>query len=56
MNIKQLIIFKYFVEEQNENVVAAKLNITQPTVTFHLKNLNSTYGVDLYYKKENILN
>ena len=51
MNIKQLIIFKYFVEEQNENVVAAKLNITQPTVTFHLKNLNSTYGVDLYYKK-----
>ena len=52
MNIKQLIIFKYFVEEQNENVVAAKLNITQPTVTFHLKNLNSTYGVDLYYKKE----
>ena len=36
MNTKQLLIFKHFVEAQNENVVE-KLGITQPTVTFHLK-------------------
>lgn len=32
-----MLIFKHFVEYQNENMVAEKLNITQPTVTFHLK-------------------
>ena len=37
MNTKQLLIFKHFVEAQNENAVAEKLGITQPTVTFHLK-------------------
>ena len=34
--------FKQFVEFQNENAVAESMNITQPTVTFHLKNLNKT--------------
>ncbi|WP_251521787.1 MULTISPECIES: LysR family transcriptional regulator [Staphylococcus] len=51
MNTKQLMIFKYFVEEQNEIAVAEILGITQPTVTFHLKNLNELYGVKLYSKK-----
>ena len=42
LNTKQLMIFKQFVEFQNENAVAESMNITQPTVTFHLKNLNKT--------------
>lgn len=46
-----MMIFKQFVEFQNENVVAESMNITQPTVTFHLKNLNKYYGIPLYYKK-----
>jgi len=46
-----MLIFKHFVEYQNENMVAEKLNITQPTVTFHLKNLNQRYGTPLYHKK-----
>ena len=32
-----MMIFKNFVELQNENADAKKLGITQPTVTFHLK-------------------
>ena len=56
LNTKQLMIFKQFVEFQNENAVAESMNITQPTVTFHLKNLNKNYGIPLYYKKVNILN
>ncbi|MEX3500264.1 LysR family transcriptional regulator [Staphylococcus capitis] len=51
MNTKQMMIFKQFVEFQNENAVAESMNITQPTVTFHLKNLNKYYGIPLYYKK-----
>ena len=51
MNLKQLMIFKQFVEDQNVNIVADKLNITQPTVTFHLKNLSETHNVPLYHKK-----
>lgn len=51
MNTKQMLIFKHFVEAQNENIVADKLGITQPTVTFHLKNLNKELGVPLYFKK-----
>lgn len=51
LNTKQLMIFKQFVEFQNENAVAESMNITQPTVTFHLKNLNKNYGIPLYYKK-----
>lgn len=46
-----MLIFKHFVEAQNENIVADKLGITQPTVTFHLKNLNKELGVPLYFKK-----
>ena len=46
-----MMIFKQFVEFQNENAVAESMNITQPTVTFHLKNLNKYYGIPLYYKK-----
>ena len=50
-----MMIFKQFVEFQNENAVAESMNITQPTVTFHLKNLNNM--VFLYItKKESILN
>ena len=56
MNTKQMLIFKHFVEYQNENMVAEKLNITQPTVTFHLKNLNQRYGTPLYHKRGSILN
>ncbi|ANZ34589.1 LysR family transcriptional regulator [Staphylococcus carnosus] len=55
MNIKQLMIFKQFVEDQNVNVVAEKLNITQPTVTFHLKNLSETHQVPLYHKKGKLI-
>lgn len=51
MNTKQMLIFKHFVEIQNENAVADKLGITQPTVTFHLKNLNKEFGLSLYFKK-----
>ncbi|MGW9856976.1 LysR family transcriptional regulator, transcriptional activator of the cysJI operon [Staphylococcus hominis] len=51
MNTKQMLIFKNFVELQNENAVAEKLGITQPTVTFHLKNLNNEFGLPLYFKK-----
>lgn len=51
MNTKQLHIFKHFVEAQNENAVAEKLGITQPTVTFHLKNLSKECGLPLYFKK-----
>lgn len=46
-----MMIFKQFVEFQNENAIAESMNITQPTVTFHLKNLNKYYGIPLYYKK-----
>ena len=46
-----MMIFKQFVEFQNENAVAESMNITQPTVTFHLKKLNKYYGIPLYYKK-----
>jgi DNA-binding transcriptional LysR family regulator len=47
MNTKQLLIFKHFVEAQNENAVAEKLGITQPTVTFHLKNLSKVSSIKL---------
>ncbi|MCG3402170.1 LysR family transcriptional regulator [Staphylococcus massiliensis] len=56
MNTKQLMIFKHFVEQQNENVVAEMFQISQPTVTFHLKNLQKSYGVPLYLKKGKQLN
>lgn len=55
MNIKQMMIFKQFVEDQNVNVVAEKLNITQPTVTFHLKNLSAAHHVPLYHKKGKLI-
>ncbi|PUZ17866.1 helix-turn-helix domain-containing protein, partial [Staphylococcus capitis] len=48
MNTKQMMIFKQFVEFQNENAVAESMNITQPTVTFTLKNLHNYYGITLY--------
>ena len=41
---------------QNENAVAEKLGITQPTVTFHLKNLNNELGIPLYFKKRKCFN
>lgn len=56
MNTKQMMIFKNFVELQNENAVAEKLGITQPTVTFHLKNLNNELGIPLYFKKGKCFN
>ena len=46
-----MMIFKQFVEFQNENAVAESMNITQPTVTFHLKNLNKYYGIPKKKKK-----
>ena len=36
LNTKQLMILSNL-EFQNENAVAESMNITQPTVTFHLK-------------------
>ena len=51
-----MMIFKNFVELQNENAVAEKLGITQPTVTFHLKNLNNELGIPLYFKKGKCFN
>ena len=55
LNTKQMMIFKQFVEFQNENVVAESMNITnRRDISF--KNLNKYYGIPLYYKKESILN
>lgn len=51
MNEKQLYIFKLFVEHRNVSLVAEHLNVTQPTVSFHLKNLQDEVGIELYHKK-----
>lgn len=53
MNIKQLKLFKLFVETKNVNTVAEIMQISQPTVSFHLKNLQESYDTELYRKKGN---
>lgn len=53
MNIKQLKLFKLFVETKNINTVANIMQISQPTVSFHLKNLQDSYDTELFRKKGN---
>ncbi|MCU7557889.1 LysR family transcriptional regulator [Macrococcus capreoli] len=53
MNIKQLKLFKLFVETKNVNTVAEMMQISQPTVSFHLKNLQDSYDTELFRKKGN---
>lgn len=47
MNIQQLKVFVYTVKYEKLYLVAKKLNIKQPTVTFHLNKLQDSLGVDL---------
>ncbi|MHA7583990.1 LysR substrate-binding domain-containing protein [Paenibacillus vandeheii] len=51
MNLQQLKVFVYVVELQKLYLVAHKLNITQPTVTFHLNKLQEDAGVALFHTK-----
>ncbi|WP_044477214.1 LysR family transcriptional regulator [Paenibacillus antibioticophila] len=51
MNLQQLKAFVLAVELQKLYLVAQKLNITQPTVTFHLNKLQEEVGVSLFHTK-----
>ncbi|QOS79138.1 LysR family transcriptional regulator [Paenibacillus sp. JNUCC31] len=51
MNLQQLKVFVHVVEMQKLYLVADKLNITQPTVTFHLNKLQDDAGVALFHTK-----
>ncbi|WP_309251332.1 helix-turn-helix domain-containing protein [Paenibacillus pabuli] len=44
-------MFVYVVELQKLYLVAHKLNITQPTVTFHLNKLQEHAGIALFHTK-----
>ncbi len=51
MNLQQLKSFVLAVELQKLYLVAQKLDITQPTVTFHLNKLQEELGVALFHTK-----
>ncbi|MBN2982751.1 MULTISPECIES: LysR family transcriptional regulator [Cohnella] len=51
MNLQQLKAFVLAVELQKLYLVAQKLDITQPTVTFHLNKLQEELGVSLFHTK-----
>ncbi|THF83523.1 LysR family transcriptional regulator [Cohnella fermenti] len=51
MNLQQLKIFVQAIELQKLYLVAQKLDITQPTVTFHLNKLQEELGVALFHTK-----
>lgn len=51
MNLQQLRVFVLAVELQKLYLVAQKLDITQPTVTFHLNKLQEELGVSLFHTK-----
>ncbi|MEK8128201.1 LysR family transcriptional regulator [Paenibacillus filicis] len=51
MNLQQLKVFVLAVDLQKLYLVAEKLQITQPTVTFHLNKLQDELGVSLFQTK-----
>ncbi|MCM3782259.1 LysR family transcriptional regulator [Neobacillus mesonae] len=51
MNLQQLKIFVLTVELKKLYLVAQKMNITQPTVTFHLNKLQDELGLALFHTK-----
>lgn len=51
MNLQQLRVFVHAVQLQKLYLVADKLGITQPTVTFHLNKLQEDVGVALFHTK-----
>ncbi|WP_433743661.1 LysR substrate-binding domain-containing protein [Paenibacillus amylolyticus] len=51
MNLQQLKVFVHVVEMKKLYLVAQKLNITQPTVTFHLNKLQEDAGIALFHTK-----
>ncbi|MGW9527932.1 LysR substrate-binding domain-containing protein [Paenibacillus terrae] len=51
MNLQQLKVFVLAVELQKLYLVAQKLEVTQPTVTFHLNKLQEDLGVSLFHTK-----
>ncbi|GAA3408890.1 LysR substrate-binding domain-containing protein [Paenibacillus hodogayensis] len=51
MNLQQLRVFVHAVQLQKLYLVAEKLGITQPTVTFHLNKLQEELGVALFHTK-----
>ncbi|MFD0681756.1 MULTISPECIES: LysR family transcriptional regulator [unclassified Paenibacillus] len=51
MNLQQLKVFVLAVQLQKLYLVAEKLEITQPTVTFHLNKLQEDLGVALFHTK-----
>ncbi|CAM3339990.1 LysR family transcriptional regulator [Paenibacillus lupini] len=50
MNIQQLRVFAHAARLSTLTEVAAELQLKQPTVSFHLKKLEETIGVELFYK------
>lgn len=55
MNVQQLRVFTVAAKCRTLTEVAQELNIKQPTVSFHLKKLESDLGVELFYKKHRFL-
>lgn len=51
MNLQQLKVFVYTVKYKKLYLVANKLGIRQPTVTFHLNKLQEELGVPLFFTK-----
>ncbi|WP_400163373.1 LysR substrate-binding domain-containing protein [Brevibacillus sp. TJ4] len=51
MNLQQLKVFVLTVELKKLYLVAQELNITQPTVTFHLNKLQEELGIALFHTK-----
>ncbi|XID95159.1 LysR substrate-binding domain-containing protein [Paenibacillaceae bacterium WGS1546] len=51
MNMQQLKAFVLAVDLQKLNLVALKLGVTQPTVTFHLNKLQEELGVSLFHAR-----
>jgi Transcriptional regulator len=51
VNLQQLNVFVKAIELQKLYLVAQKLDITQPTVTFHLNKLQEELGVALFHTK-----
>ncbi|WP_458127073.1 LysR family transcriptional regulator [Paenibacillus sp. Z3-2] len=51
MNLQQLKVFVHVVNLKKLYLVAEKLNITQPTVTFHLNKLQEDAGMALFHTK-----
>ncbi|WP_336771400.1 LysR family transcriptional regulator [Paenibacillus sp. MMO-58] len=50
MNIQQLRVFAHAARLSTLTEVAAQLQLKQPTVSFHLKKLEESLGVELFYK------